>query len=126
MHEMAIAVALVEQLERLAAEHHATRIERVEVRCGVLRQVVPDALRIAFEAASAGTPAAGAELVVSEEALVARCRECGREYAAAIDDYACPQCRAANVELVAGHDIVLRTVTCETDRAESPGKAALS
>ncbi len=115
MHEMSIAMALVDQLQRIAAEQHATRITEVEVRCGVLRQVAPEALELAFCAASADTPAAGAVLTVVEEGLRARCRACGQEFEAAIDNYLCPQCRMADVELLAGRDIVLQSVTCETE-----------
>lgn len=115
MHEMSIAVALVEQLQRLAAEQRAVRIVDVEVQCGILRQVVPGALRLAFEAASADTPAAGATLKIVEEGLAALCRGCGERFEAAIDDYRCPRCRLADVELVAGQDIVLKTVVCETE-----------
>ncbi|HPM22410.1 MAG TPA: hydrogenase maturation nickel metallochaperone HypA [Phycisphaerae bacterium] len=114
MHEFSIASALVDQLQRIAAEQRATRIIAVEVHCGVMQQVVPEALRLAFEATSTDTPAAGATLTIVEEGLVARCRACDVCYAAAIDDYACPRCRQADVELLAGRDIVLRTVTCET------------
>ncbi len=111
---MSIALSLVEQLQRLAAEHQAVRITEVEVRCGVLRQVAPAALELAFTAATAETVAAGANLKVIEEGLVARCRACGTEFATEIDDYSCPTCQQADVEFVAGHDIVLTAVVCET------------
>lgn len=114
MHEMAIALALVEQLQRVAAEQRAVRIVRVELECGVMQQVVPEALRLAFAACSADTCAAGAELVVREEPLAAVCRACGQRYRPALDDYTCPGCRSAEAELVAGRDILLRAVECET------------
>ncbi len=116
MHEMAIASALMDQLLRIAAENRATRISEVEVRCGVMRQVAPDALQLAYEALSDGTPAAGARLTVVEEGLVARCRTCNRPFAAAVDSFLCPDCGRADVEIVAGDDIVLQSVVCETER----------
>lgn len=115
MHEMSIAVALVDRLTRLAAEQHAVRIVDVEVECGILQQIVPDALLLAFEAASADTPAAGAKLKIVEEGLAAHCRNCGQHFEASLDDYRCPQCGRADAELIAGQDVVLRTVVCETE-----------
>lgn len=115
MHEMSIAVSLMEQLRPIADEQGATRIVQVELRCGVMQQVVPEALQLAFEAASAGTPAEGATLTIEEEDLVASCRSCGERFEAAIDDFSCPRCRLADVELVAGQDIVLKSVVCETE-----------
>jgi len=114
MHEMSIALSLVEQLCRIAAEKHAVRITEVEVHCGVLRQVMPEALELAFSAVTEETVAAGATLKIIEEGLVARCRACGMEFATGIDDYSCPGCQQADVAFVAGHDIVLTAVVCET------------
>jgi hydrogenase nickel incorporation protein HypA/HybF len=113
MHEMSIATALLEQLRRIAAEQQAARIVEVEVHCGVMQQVVPESLQLAFEAASTDTLAAGARLKIVETGLAARCRSCGEQFEAAIDNYLCPRCRTADVEIVAGRDIVLRSVVCE-------------
>ena len=115
MHEMSIASALMEQLLQIAEQQHAARIAEVEVHCGVMQQIVPESLRFAFDALSAGTPAAGATLKIVEEGVVAQCRSCGGRFAAALDNYQCPKCQVADVEVVAGRDIVLRTVVCETE-----------
>lgn len=120
MHEFSIATSLLEQLLRIGAEQRATRVVQVELRCGVTRQIVPEALELAFAAVSADTLAAGATLHVVTEPLRAACRSCQREFAAAIDDYRCPACGRADVVLVGGHDIVLQTVVCETAEAPMP------
>ncbi len=114
MHEMAIATELVTQLVELARQHGATRVTAVHVVCGVMRQVVPEALQWAFAASSAGTVAEGATLTISEQPLTARCRRCGEQFAAEIDDYRCRQCGVADVELLTGRDIVLESVVCDT------------
>jgi hydrogenase nickel incorporation protein HypA/HybF len=113
MHEFSLAAALVEQLQRIADERHVRRIVEVEVHCGVMQQVVSESLAMAFEAVSADTPAAGARLKIVVEELVVRCRACGSSFAAAIDNYLCPQCQTADVEVIAGRDVVLQSVVCE-------------
>lgn len=120
MHEMSIAMALLEQLDRLAKENHATRVSEVEVTCGVMQQVVPEALQWAFEAQSAGTLAAGAELRIEEEPLGARCRGCGLEFTPTIESFECPNCGQADAELLAGQDIMLKSVVCETEDEAAP------
>jgi len=63
VHELSIAEAVVE----IALRHAAGRpVERVELRVGHLRQVVPSALEFAFELLSDGTALAGAELVIED------------------------------------------------------------
>ena len=113
MHEFSIASALMDQLRQIADQRHAARIVEVEVRCGVMQQVVAESLQLAFAALSAETPAAGAQLKIVEEGIVAKCRPCGGSFEAAIDNYLCPRCRTADVEITAGRDIVLQSVVCE-------------
>ena len=64
MHEMAIAMALIEQVEKAAREQKARSIAGISVAVGRLSGVDPDALRAVFELASEETLAAGAQLEV--------------------------------------------------------------
>ena len=113
MHEMSIAVELIAQLDRLAGENDIRRFEEVVVAAGALRGVVPEALDIAFACASEGTSAEGARLVLETVPARALCERCGAEFAPAVDDYRCPRCRVADVEIIEGNDIILRSVTGE-------------
>ena len=113
MHELSLATELMHQLERLAAERGIVRFTEIVVRCGAMRQVVPDSLTLAFEMLSQNTPVAGAKLTLVEEPIAVRCRACGETSGASIDDYRCRQCGQADVEIVAGQDMILQTVTGE-------------
>jgi len=119
MHEMSIAVELVRQLETLAAERDIARIEAVDVAAGVLRQIVPEALQTAFAVIAEGTCAAGAQLNLEIVPARVKCRRCGREFALEGDAYFCERCGEADVEIVAGNDILLTSVTCELSEGES-------
>jgi len=114
MHEMAIATELLEQVLRVAAEHHATRVDEVQVEVGVMRQIVPEALTMAFAAAAEGTIAAGATLHIHEERAVAVCCQCECMFLPEIDRFVCPQCNRADARIISGNDIVLTSMTCET------------
>jgi hydrogenase nickel incorporation protein HypA/HybF len=111
MHEMAIAVALLQQLESAAREHGLARIESVTVRTGVFRQVVPEALETAFAALAQGTRAEGAALRIELVPARARCRQCGHAFEPETDSFLCPQCHQADAEILEGDDIVLASLT---------------
>jgi len=87
-------------------------VEQVEVEIGLMRLVVPEALEMAWQVVCEGTIAQGARLSVTEMPLSARCRLCGRTYEPSIDNYQCPQCNEADMDICAGNDIILKTVTC--------------
>lgn len=114
MHEMPIAAAIVEQALQAVAPHRATRIDVIEVEIGKMRQIVPEALQVAFAANSEGTIAQGARLELTEVEMVALCRLCEHEFTPEIDLYICPRCGQADVRITAGNDMILKSITAQT------------
>jgi hydrogenase nickel incorporation protein HypA/HybF len=112
MHELPIAMEIVRQSVEIARQHRADRIEEVEVQVGVLRLIQEDALRMSFEAAAEGTPAEGARLVMIEEKIVAVCNACECLFLPEIDSFVCPRCGQADARIVAGNDIILKSLSC--------------
>lgn len=110
MHELSIASNLLDQVLAVAGQHGMTRVTEIEVRCGVARLVVPDALHAAFAALAAGTLASDATLRLVEEPLRIRCRACQLESPATVEDCRCSKCGQADVAMVAGHEIILQSV----------------
>lgn len=114
MHEVPIATAIVEQAVQAVAPHGATRIDLIEVEIGRMRQVVPEALQVAFAAVSDGTIAEGAQLEMTEVDMQAVCQVCGHEFQPEINLYICPRCQQADVRIVAGNDMILKSITAQT------------
>ncbi len=113
MHEMSIASEIADCLLRIAAEYRATRIGEVVVEIGRMRQVVPEALEMAFTAE-------GAVLKTVETAVTAVCNSCGASYSPDIDvSFVCPSCGQANLRITAGDDIIVRDITCDADEGVS-------
>ena len=111
MHEMSIAVELLRQLESIAAERDIEQIEEITVQTGLMRQVVPDALEVAFQALAAGTIADGAAIVVEAVDIEAKCCSCDLTFVASIDNFLCPTCGQANVDIIKGNEIILSSLT---------------
>jgi hydrogenase nickel incorporation protein HypA/HybF len=114
MHEMPIASAIVDQAIEAVAAHHAVRIESIEVEIGRMRQIVPEALQVAFAAISEGTIAQGARLDIVEIEMEAACQLCGEHFRPEINLYICPACGQADVRIVAGNDMILKSITAQT------------
>jgi hydrogenase nickel incorporation protein HypA/HybF len=64
MHELSIAVSLVELACEEMDRRGLQRVEALHLRLGSLSAIVSDALRFSFDVASAGTPIEGASLKV--------------------------------------------------------------
>lgn len=115
MHESAIASAIVEQAVEAAAAHGVERITAIELEVGLLQQVVPEALETAFEFAAADTPAEGAVLHLTQRRPEAVCRSCGHRFEPSLERFSflCPVCQQADIEIIAGNEITLLSLTCD-------------
>lgn len=108
MHELSIALELI---ELAAAEAHRlgdARVVSVRVRAGPLSGVVPDALRFSFDVAAAGTTIEGARLEIESESVVVWCTACAeaRELATAMNR-CCPVCGNVTPQLLSGDTVEL-------------------
>ena len=81
MHEMSLVASLLDIVRQEMKKHSAARLLVVKLRCGVLANVVPEALEMAFEVQIDGTELSGGRLEMVEEALLLGCGGCGREFA---------------------------------------------
>jgi hydrogenase nickel incorporation protein HypA/HybF len=111
VHEMSIAWELLQQLEEIADANDMECIESLSVTAGVLRGIVPEALQVAFQEAARGGRAEGAELELTIVPAEARCRVCDTCFAPGSDSFLCESCGQADVELVAGDEIILSSLT---------------
>ena len=80
MHEMALAENLLGVVREEMERHNATVLKRVVLHHGALAGVVPEALSLAFEALTVGTPLAGSVLEANEIPLLLACGDCGTEF----------------------------------------------
>jgi hydrogenase nickel incorporation protein HypA/HybF len=118
MHELSIAIAIVEQAEEVARQHVGSRVRVVNVRVGAMSGVVKDALEFAWETACEGTAIQGAELMVEDVPLVMRCSQCNGEQAViSAQDLRCSVCESPAYpwELVHGQELELRSMELEED-----------
>jgi hydrogenase nickel incorporation protein HypA/HybF len=118
MHELSIAQAIVD----VAARHAGgRRVERVQVRIGHLRQVVPSALAFSFELCAHGTAVDGAELEIEHVPIGAVCRSCGAD--SELDGFplACPACGGMAVDVVRGEELQVESLELVTEELMSSG-----
>lgn len=110
MHELSLCSALLCQLERIALEHHSSRVSRVYVSVGPLSGVEPTLLSRAYPVATAGSIAEDSELVIESEDIVVRCIECGAISAVPVNRLVCGRCGAFRTTVTSGDGLILRRV----------------
>ncbi|MFI7500985.1 hydrogenase maturation nickel metallochaperone HypA [Streptomyces sp. NPDC049687] len=127
MHEMSVALAVVDQVAEAAAQAGGvTAVRTVRLQVGELAGVVPDSLAFCFELACAGTLLEGAELVTEAVPGRARCTACAHEWAVGMPPrLTCPDCGGTRTDLFAGRELRITGVRWE-DGGPTPTREPIS
>ena len=106
MHELSIALSVLDIVRSAAAESGLARVTVVRLRVGRASGVQPDSLRFAFDCAKAGTPAEGAALEIEEVPIGGHCDGCGGDFTHQ-EPYvlACPLCGGTSFRVTTGDEL---------------------
>jgi hydrogenase nickel incorporation protein HypA/HybF len=113
MHELSIAVSLIEGVEEEASRHPGS-VQAIHLKLGPLAGVVKEALLSAYEMARAGTTLEAAALVIEEVPVVVFCKRCGeRRTIESLQWLCCPVCDTPAAEIVQGRELLLVALEME-------------
>ena len=118
MHEISIALSIVETLDAKAREEGADRISGIDLVIGKLAGIEPESLRFCFSAAAKGTLAEEALLAIEEPEGLGECGECGITFPVSFYYAECPECRSLRVKIVSGEEFVIQSITIEDQEGE--------
>ena len=118
MHEMGIALQIAEiATASIPKDVGDVRVEKINLKIGKLAAVVPDSLRFCFDVAIKDTPLAGAELVIEELPVVARCKDCDTQWTISQPAFTCENCNSGSLEILSGRELDIESIEiAEEDR----------
>ena len=106
MHELSIAMSIVEMAEEEAARHGSARVESVYLRLGLLSGVAQEALLSCYEMVCAATPLEGSHLLIEQVPVEVFCPSCQeRKRVTSIQWMCCPECGTPTPEVVQGREL---------------------
>lgn len=120
MHELAVAQALVEQVDAVIDQHQAGSATSIRVRIGPLAGVVPELLASAFPLAAAGTRMEHAALEFTHAPIQVHCQTCGADSNAAMNRLICGACGDWHTQITSGDELLLESVELETHPNPTP------
>lgn len=105
MHELSIALSIVELSVEEARKADSTNISKVEVEIGTMAGVETEALLFAWDSVIQGTMAGKADLVIKTIQAEARCLQCGKDFQAENFFVECPICGSFRYEITKGKEL---------------------
>jgi hydrogenase nickel incorporation protein HypA/HybF len=114
MHELSIAMGIVEGVLEEAERHGAKNVEAVHVRLGRLSGVDKDALLFSYNLACEETPLAHSRLVIEDLEVVVLCPLCRAERPAqSFPSLLCADCGSPG-RLIHGQELEIRGLEIAT------------
>lgn len=113
MHEMSIALSVIDAVTAKAFEEGCSKVTGIELVVGKLAGVEVESLKFCFSAATRDTPAEGAELVIEEREGMGRCEACGATFPVSSFYAKCPACGQFRVRIESGEELSVRSITIE-------------
>jgi hydrogenase nickel incorporation protein HypA/HybF len=106
MHELSIAMSIVEIAREEAERRAAAQVLAVHLRLGPLSGVVKEALLSCYEMACAGTSLEGSTLVIEDVPVVVYCPTCrDRRLLRSMQQFSCGECDTPTPEVVQGREL---------------------
>jgi len=122
MHEMSIVSSLMDQIEDVAEKNNLMNVQEVELEVGELKQVIPEIMQDAYKIVTEETRAKGSVLVITLIKAKVKCQECEDVFNPQIDNFVCARCQRANVQVLQGNEIILKTVIGQKNEDINEGR----
>ena len=114
VHELSIAVSIVELAEEESARRGGARITAVHLKLGALSGVVKEALLLSYEMACEGTTLQGSHLIVEDAPVVVFCPKCQTQRPLqSVQSFCCPECSTPTSQIVQGNELELVALEIE-------------
>ncbi|HSW57047.1 MAG TPA: hydrogenase maturation nickel metallochaperone HypA [Dehalococcoidales bacterium] len=110
---MGVTQALLDMAVTKARESGAVAIRKINLVIGDLSSVLDNSVQFYFDFISQGTPAEGARLVFRRIPIGARCRRCSTEFSPSGDNWKCPQCLDAGIDIISGNEFFMESIEVE-------------
>lgn len=109
MHELSIAISIIDRVAEVLEERGGGKVEAVHLRIGAFSGVQKDALEFAYEFACEGTSLAGSRLIVEDVPLRIYCSGCRMERAPrSLYELCCSACSAPAERIAQGNEMELK------------------
>jgi hydrogenase nickel incorporation protein HypA/HybF len=121
MHELSIAMSILDVVEEEVQRHNGARVEVIYLRVGQLSGIVKQALQNAYELAREQTPFAETRLVFEDVPVAIFCQKCQAERGIqSVQHFCCVECDspAPASAILRGRELQLAALELEETELE--------
>ena len=106
MHELSIAMSIVEMVQEESDKRGGARVSAIHLKLGMLTGVVKAAIVSSYELACEGTGLEGSRLLVEELPVVVYCPQClAQRTLESVQRFSCPECKGPVSDVIQGREL---------------------
>ena len=113
MHEMSIAISIIDLATEQAKKEKARKIVEVELDIGTISGIEIEALNFALEIVSRDTMLEKSLVRINRIEAVSECLECGEVFQSAQYFNQCPKCNELNTRVIKGRELQVKSLLVE-------------
>lgn len=113
MHEMSLVESILESLLQMKKENQWKKINKVTLRIGKMRQVIPEIMEFAYNTSVSGTDLEGSRLSIDQVEMEFFCKSCLKKWGEEDMAFVCPFCDSTHVEMLHGMELDIDTLEVE-------------
>jgi len=113
MHEMSIALSIIDLATEQAKKANASKINEIELDIGTLSGVEIEALNFAMELAVKDTMLESSQVRINHIKALSECQECSHQFDASSVINPCPKCNELNTRIVVGQELQVKSLIIE-------------
>ena len=128
MHELSIAMSIVEIVQEEAESRGGAQVQTVHLRLGRISGVVKEALLSSYEMACFGTPLEGSQLLIEEIPVEVFCPQCDGPRLVSTQWMCCPDCGTPTPTVLRGKELevaALEIKELETDELRRTNRSSM-
>lgn len=114
MHELSIAMGMINELTRVAKENNAKKVLTVNLKIGKMSGIVTDSLKFVFDAIKLEYPVLSTtEILIEEVPLMYKCNDCNNAFETDTYFPSCLGCKSYNLKLLSGEELDIENLEVE-------------
>lgn len=113
MHEMAMALEIVNSVKEILDQHPGTILKKVHINIGEFAAVVPASLKFSYEAIISDSPLKDSKLEINIIPVTAICNQCKKSFSINELEFCCPNCKSQDVYINTGDELLITNLEVE-------------
>lgn len=113
MHEVAVAIEILELANQIAQNHNLKKVNKIVVQIGEFTCIEENTLKFAFEVISRRTVCEDSKFIIQKIRARAYCKYCEDSFLISYTNKLCSRCNKQSSNIITGYELLLDRIEGE-------------